>query len=54
MAVVESRGNRVTQELVAEVLAQKGLIGGASSESQLRRWVRAFGYPSWQDLLTRL
>jgi hypothetical protein len=56
LAVVrlEQRGQRVTQERVAEVLFQKGLIGGQSSERQLRRWVREFGFSDWRDVLTHL
>jgi hypothetical protein len=51
---LEQRGLRVTQERVAEVLFQKGLIGGQSSERQLRRWVREFGFSDWRDLLAHL
>jgi hypothetical protein len=51
---LEQRGQRVTQERVAEVLFQKGLIGGQSSERQLRRWVREFGFSNWRELLAHL
>jgi hypothetical protein len=51
---LEQRGQRVTQERVAEVLYQKGLIGGQSSERQLRRWVREFGFSNWRELLAYL
>lgn len=47
---VESRGNRVTEERVAEVLSERGLMGNGSPERQLRRWVKEFGYADWSDL----
>ena len=54
VAVISGRGNTVTAEKVAELLVQKGLLGADSPISQLRRWTRDFGYPSWKALLNSL
>ena len=54
VAQVQARGNRVTQERVAEALSQRALMGSSGAERQLRRWVKEFGYADWRDLLNRL
>jgi hypothetical protein len=54
VVIVEGRGNKVTRQLVAEVLSQKGPLGPGSPESQLRRWARDFGFVNWKDLLASL
>ena len=51
---VESRGNRVTQERVAEAMFQRSPTGSLSSDRQLRRWLKDFGYRDWRDLLNSL
>jgi hypothetical protein len=54
VARVNDRGKRVTQERVAEVLAQKALIGTNSPDRQLRRWSTEFGFSDWRNLLAHL
>ena len=44
-------GDRVTQERVAVVLKEKGLLGDEDPERQLQRWRKVFGFPYWQDII---
>lgn len=47
---VKTRGNKITQERVAEMLSEKGLLGMENPERQLRRWTTEFGFNNWSDL----
>jgi hypothetical protein len=51
---IRRRGNKVTQKLVAEALYDKGLVGPANPEFQLRRWAKEFNFLNWQDLRTNI
>ena len=55
MTQIKSRGKRVTQERVAEVLSQdRALLSVNNAERQLRRLVKEYGYAGWRDLLKSL
>ena len=54
VAQVHVRGSRVTQERVAEVMSQRGLMGSSGADRQLRFWVKEFGFAGWKDLLRSL
>lgn len=54
VAEVRNRGNRVTQERVAEVLSRKSFTSSGDPGRQLRFWVREFGFKGWQDLIQRI
>jgi hypothetical protein len=51
---VKSRGDRITQERVAAVLSEKGLLGSGNPERQLRRWTEEFGFRNWLDLVAKI
>jgi len=51
---IQERGNRITQERVAEVLSEKGFAGPGNPIFQLRRWTKEFGFLNWSDLLPYL
>ena len=54
VAQVHVRGSRVTQERVAEVMSQRGLMGSSGADRQLRFWVKEFSFAGWKDLLRSL
>jgi hypothetical protein len=51
---IRRRGNKVTQERVAETLVENGMSGPGNPVFQLQRWTREFGYSNWSDLLSNI
>lgn len=52
--VVNSKGNKVTQERVASYLSSKGLLSIGQPIRHLRMFTKQFGYDSWSELLGSL
>ena len=51
---VRRRGDKATQNRIAQVMAFRNISGPANPSRQLRHWVNQFGFLDWRDLLNHL